>query len=100
MVPYVSDVLFNEPQGRPSSLIQFGLSVSFSCVFVYAWSVGEAGAVVPWVLFFILGAALSGIAESLPKTRRRAAGLLRLTAILVFACFLATMFLAPEYIIG
>jgi preprotein translocase subunit SecG len=69
-------------------------------VFVYAWSVGEAGAVVPWVLFFIAGTALSGIAESLPRTKRRAAGLLRLTAVLVFVCFLVVMFLAPEYIIG
>ncbi|MFD1600542.1 hypothetical protein ACFSBX_16500 [Halobellus rarus] len=100
MVPYISDVLFNEPQGRPNSLIQFGASLSFLCIFVYFWSVGEAGAVVPWVLFFIVGTALSGIAESLPKNRRRAAGLLRLTAILVLICFLAIMVLAPEYIIG
>ncbi len=100
MVPYISDVLFNEPQGRASSLVQFGLSLSFLCIFVYAWSVGEAGAVVPWVLFFVAGTALSGIAESLPKNRRRAAGLLRLTAILVFVCFLAIMVLAPEYITG
>ena len=100
MVPYISDVLFNEPQGRPSSLVQFGASFSFSCILVYAWSLGEAGVVVPWVLFFIVGTALSGAAESLPETRRRAAGLLRLTAILVLVCFLAIVFLAPEYVIG
>jgi peptidoglycan/LPS O-acetylase OafA/YrhL len=100
MVPYISDVLFNEPQGRPNSLVQFGASLSFLCLFVYAWSVGEPGAVVPWVLFFIVGTALAGIAESLPKNRRRAAGLLRLTAILVLVCLLVIMFLAPEYIIG
>jgi UDP-N-acetylmuramyl pentapeptide phosphotransferase/UDP-N-acetylglucosamine-1-phosphate transferase len=99
MVPYISDVLFNEPQGRPGSLVQFGASLSFLSIFVYAWSVGDAGEV-PWVLFFIVGTALSGIAESLPKTRRRAAGLLRLTAILVMVCFLAIMFLTPEYITG
>jgi hypothetical protein len=100
MVPYIGDVLFNEPQGRPNSLIQLGASFSFSCVFAYAWSVGEPGAVVPWVVFFIVGTALSGIAESLPKPRRRAAGLLRLTAVIVLGCFLAVMFLAPEYIVG
>ena len=99
MIPYISDTLFNEPQGRPNSLIQFGASLAFLCIFVYGWSVGEAGGV-PWMLFFIVGTALSGIAESLPKTRRRAAGLLRLTAIVVFVCLLAIMFLAPEYIIG
>lgn len=100
MVPYVSDVLFNEPQGRPSSLVQFGASFSFLCILAYTWSVGEARAVVPWVLFFMIGTALSGIAESLPKTRRQAAGLLRLTAVLILGCFLAIMFLAPEYVIG
>jgi len=99
MVPYISDVLFNEPQGRPNSLIQFGASLSFLCIFVYGWIVNEAGGV-PWVLFLIVGTALSGIAESLPKTRRWAAGLLRLTAILVLVCLLAIMFLAPDYIIG
>ncbi|MBB6647465.1 hypothetical protein [Halobellus ruber] len=99
MVPYISDVLFNEPRGRPNSLIQFGASLSFLCIFVYVWSVGEAGEV-PWVLFLIVGTALSGIAESLPKPRRWAAGLLRLTAILVLVCLLAITFLAPDYIIG
>ncbi|RLM71343.1 hypothetical protein DVK05_01600 [Halorubrum sp. Atlit-8R] len=100
MVPHISDVLFNEPQGRPVSLVQFGASVFYLCLFAYAWSVGETGAVVPWLLFFVVGTALSGIAESLPKARRRAAGLLRLTAVLVLACFLAILFLAPESIIG
>ena len=99
MTSYVSDVLFNEPQGRPNSLVQFGASLVFLCIFLYGWSVGEAGGV-PWVLFFVVGTALSGIAESLPKTRRRAAGLLRLTAILVLVCLLVIIFLAPEYIIG
>ena len=99
MVPYVSDVLFNEPQGRPNSLVQFGLSLSFLCIFVYASSVGGAGEFL-WILFLIVGAALSGIAESLPKAQRRAAGLLRLTAILVLVCFLTIMFLTPEHIIG
>jgi hypothetical protein len=99
MVPSVSEVLFDEPQGRLSSLVQFGACLFFLCLFAYAWSVGDAGDV-RWILFFIVGTALSGIAESLPKTRRRAAGLLRLTAILVLVCFLALMFLAPEYVVG
>lgn len=99
MVPYISDVLFNEPQGRPNSLVQFGASLSFLCIFVYGSSVGSAGEFL-WILFLMVGTALSGIAESLRKTRRRAAGLLRLTSILVLLCFLAIMFLAPEYIIG
>jgi hypothetical protein len=99
MVPYISDVLFNEPQGRPNSLVQFGASLSFFCIFVYFSSVGSAEEFL-WILFLIVGAALSGIAESLPKAQRRAAGLLRLTAILVLVCVLAIMFLAPEYVIG
>jgi hypothetical protein len=99
MVPSVSEVLFDEPQGRPSSLVHLGACLFYLCIFVYAWSVGDAGDV-RWILFFIFGTALSGTAESLPETRRLAAGFLRLTAILVLVCFLALMFLAPEYIVG
>lgn len=99
MVPYISEVLFNEPQGRPFGLVQFGASLLFLCMFVYAWSVGDAGEL-RWVLFFVVGTALSGTAESLPKTRRRAAAVLRLTAISVLVSFLVIVAFAPELLIG
>ena len=47
-------------------------------------------------LFVIAGMALSGIAESLPTPRRRAAGALRLTAIAVLASLLVIGFVTPE----
>ena len=99
MVPYISEVLFNEPQGRSVTLLQCGASLLFLCMFVYAWSVGDAGES-RWMLFFVVGTALSGIAESLPKARRRAVGVLRLTAISVLVSFLVIGAFAPELLIG
>ncbi|QLK27513.1 hypothetical protein HYG81_07905 [Natrinema zhouii] len=99
MVPYISDVLFNEPQGHPNSLIQFGLSLTFLCIFVYGSSVGDAGEFL-WVLFLIVGSALFGIAESLPENRRQAAGVLRFAGILVLLILLLSGFLRLEFLIG
>jgi len=99
MVPYVSEVLFNEPQGRSVSLLHCGASLLYLCMFVYAWSIGDAGEV-RWVLFFVVGTALAGIAESLPKTRQRVTGILRLTAVLVLVSVLVIGVIAPEILIG
>nr|WP_235167845.1 MULTISPECIES: hypothetical protein [Halobacteria] len=98
MVPYISEVLFNEPQGRRMALFQFGVSLTFLCMFVYAWSVGDAGET-RWLLFMVVGTALSGIAESLPETQLQAVGVLRSAAILVLLCIVATPFLDLELII-
>jgi hypothetical protein len=49
-------------------------------------------------LFVIAGMALSGIAESLPTPRRRAAGVLRLTAIAVLVSLLVIGLFAPDLI--
>jgi len=51
------------------------------------------------VLLIIAGMALSGIAESLPKSRRRASGALRLTAIAVLASILVIGFVRPELLL-
>ena len=51
-------------------------------------------------LFVIAGMALSGIAESLPKSRRRAAGALRLTAVAVLVSLLVIGFVTPEFLLG
>ena len=48
------------------------------------------------ILFLIAGMALSGIAESLPDPRRRAAGVLRLTALVVLGSMLVIMLITPE----
>jgi len=99
MVPNISEMLFNEPQGRRIGLFQFGLSLTFLCMFVYAWSVGDAGET-RWLLFMIVGTALSGIAESLPETQIQAVGVLRFTASLVLLCVVAAPFLGLRFIIG
>ena len=52
------------------------------------------------VLFIIAGMALSGIAESLPKPRRRAAGVLRLTALVVLVSMLVIIIITPELLIN
>lgn len=51
-------------------------------------------------LFLIAGMALSGIAESLPKPRRRAAGVLRLTALVVLVSMLVILLVTPELLIN
>ncbi|ELY83438.1 hypothetical protein [Natrinema gari] len=51
-------------------------------------------------LFLIAGMALSGIAESLPKPRRRAAGVLRLTTLVVLVSMFVIMIVTPELLIN
>ena len=97
MVPYISEVLFNEPQGRRIGLFQLGISLTFLCMFVYVWSVGDAGET-RWLLFMIVGTALSGIAESLPETQLQAVGVLRFMAVLVLLCGVAVPFLGLGFI--
>jgi hypothetical protein len=48
----------------------------------------------------LVGFVLSGIAESLPVDRQRAAGVFRLTAIFLLIGLLVTTILAPEIILG
>lgn len=49
-------------------------------------------------LFLAAAFALSGTAESLPKERRRTAGVLRVTAILIPLIMIAILAIAPEII--
>ena len=97
MIAYISEVLFKEPQGRSESLVHFGVSLSFLCVFVYAWSVSLAGEVL-WVLFIIVATALFGIAESLPENRRHAAGVLRFMGHVVSVSLLVMIIVTPELV--
>ncbi|MFC4451105.1 hypothetical protein [Halorussus aquaticus] len=92
--------VFSEPDGRPVSLVYFGLALVLLSQYVY----------LVWILtsedssFFLLimgvGFTLQGIAESRPESQRQTAGVLRLTAILVYLCSLiATVFL-PGFLLG
>ncbi|WP_161569921.1 hypothetical protein [Salinigranum halophilum] len=44
--------------------------------------------------------ALSGIVESLPTDRPRAAGVLRVAATVALSCLLAAPLFAPEFVVG
>jgi len=99
MVPATGELLFREPQGRRIALVQFAASVVFLSMFSYAWSVGDAGETW-WILFLVVGTALSGIAESLPENRRQAAGLLRFAGILVLLVLVAATFAGFEFLVG
>lgn len=75
--------VFSEPSGRRYGLVQFCLAFSMLSLYVFSYVVVENSAASRWTLFIVVGSALCGIAESLPKERRRIAGVLRIAAILV-----------------
>ena len=50
-------------------------------------------------LVIAVGFALSGVAESLPVERQRAAGTLRITAITLLLCLIGAVVLVPEYVV-
>jgi hypothetical protein len=95
MPSVVSEIVFSEPSGRPQTLVQFSGALVFLGLYAYAWSVGDAASS-GWLLGMAVGAALSGVAEALPKRHRRGAGVLRVAAILVFGTVLAAIVFVPE----
>jgi hypothetical protein len=52
------------------------------------------------LLFLGIAFAFSGVAESLPSTRQRSAGLLRILGLSILVVFLVLLILAPELIWG
>ncbi|WP_276271051.1 hypothetical protein [Haloarcula litorea] len=96
MPSVVADTLFSEPSGRPNSLAQFASALAFTGI--YVWSASN-GSPQPWLLVMVFGATLAGVAESLPKARRRTAGVLRLVALLSLCCLVAAIVLVPELVV-
>ncbi|WP_424003053.1 hypothetical protein ACOZ4I_03435 [Haloarcula salina] len=94
----ISDALFSEPSGRRHAAVMFAGALALGLLYAYSALVGDAASVA--VLFLLAGAALSGVAEILPSDRRVAAGVLRLTGILVLVCLLALVAVAPELVAG
>lgn len=90
-------VAFSEPSGRRQAFVMFAGALVFAGLYAYSGLAGDASS--SWLLVMALGNALSGVAESLPKRRRRAAGALRVTAVLVLAGLLAAMVVAPELVV-
>ncbi|MUW15377.1 hypothetical protein GJ633_12525 [Halorubrum sp. CBA1125] len=99
MPSVLSDLVFSEPSGRSNALVQFGGALAFLGLYGYSRAMGRADPS-DWLLVMALGATLAGIAESLPNDRKRTAGTLRLTAILVLLCLLVAIVLAPEFVVG
>ncbi|WP_324661726.1 hypothetical protein [Haloarcula sediminis] len=96
----ISKRVFSEPDGRPVSLFYSGIAVVFLSMYVYfAWVLGsEDGVLFP--LLMGAGFALQGVAESRPEGRRQTAGVLRLTAILVYLGALVATVLTPGFLFG
>lgn len=99
MIPSnIRTVLFSEPSGRRHAAVMFAGALAFVGLYLTAWLIDES--VPRFALFLLVGSALSGIAEALPKNRRRTAGVFRVLAIPVLVCLLAIIIFAPEFIVG
>ena len=91
--------LLSEPSGRRHATVMFAAALAFAAL--YGYSVGVAGSSgAEWLLFMTAGAALSGVAESLPEDRRIAAVALRVAAIGVLASLLAGFVVAPRLVVS
>ena len=98
MLSRISEFVFSEPAGRLNGALMFSGSLVFITMFVYFNIQGSSPSISGLVI--AVGFALSGIAESLPKKRNRAAGWLRLTASVLVLGLLALTIFTPEIIIG
>ena len=98
MPSIIDETVFSEPSGRPLALVFLCGALVLSGQQGY-YVVVEGATPLSAVLFLIAGMALSGIAESLPESRRQAAGVLRLTALFVLVSMLVILVAVPELII-
>lgn len=97
MPSIIDETVFSEPSGRPLALVFLCGALVLSGQQGY-YVVVEDATPLSAVLFLIAGMALSGIAESLPESRRQAAGVLRLTALSVLVSMLVILVTMPELI--
>ena len=95
----IVDTVFSEPSGRPTALVQVAGALVFSGLYVY-YGLLRNGTPGSWLLVMALASTLSGVAESLPSPRRRAAGVLRLTGIVLLVALLVSTVLAPDVLLG
>jgi O-antigen ligase len=91
----IDDAVFREPVGGLFAGIQFCGALLLIGLYAYStiWTTSTVGS---GGVFVGVGMGLSGLAECLPNSRRRTAGVLRPTAILVLLGVLATISFAPE----
>ena len=99
MPSLIDRTVFSGPSGRPLGLVYLCGALLLAGAYGYYVVVGD-GTPTSSLLFESAGMAVFGIAESLPKARRRTAGLLRLTAISVLVALLGILAFAPELLTG
>ncbi|WP_372479349.1 hypothetical protein ACAH01_12095 [Halomicrobium sp. HM KBTZ05] len=93
----IEAVVLNEPAGSPKTLVMFFGAVLFVGVYAYGALRGSSNT---FLLVMAAGFVLSGIAESLPTDRRRTAGVLRVTAILILLALVAVVLFAPDQVLS
>ncbi|MFC7068573.1 hypothetical protein [Halobaculum lipolyticum] len=92
----IRDLAFGEPAGRVYGTVQLCGALAFAGLYVYARSAGS-GSGSSWLLFMVAGAALAGVAESLPTDLRRVAGVLRIAAVVTLVGLLIAVLFLPGY---
>ena len=99
MPSIVDQTLFSDPSGRLFGLVYLSGALLLSGSYGYYVAVTDF---TPnrFALVMSVGMALSGIAESLPKDRRREAGFLRLASIAVLMSLLVVITTAPGLLSG
>jgi hypothetical protein len=96
-MPSIMDrIVFHEPSGLPNALALFVMSLIFLSIYVYYWFLGSPPSVA--AIFISVGFALSGVAESLPKHRRRTVGVFRVVSMIVFVSLLVIAIFAPRFL--
>lgn len=97
MASIIDRTLFSEPSGRPLGLFFFGGALLLAGQQGY-YVIVEGATPLYAILGVSVGMALGGIAESLPKPRRREAGVLRFTAITLLMSLFVILVFAPNLI--
>jgi len=94
----IKDVVFSEPSGRLHAFVMFAGSLVMVSIYLYYGILRDGSSLSS--LIMAVGFALSGLAESLPTDRRRIAGGLRVTAILLLLGLLGLTIFAPDVLLG
>ena len=92
----INEIVLSEPSGWPTTAVMFSGALIYVGLYIYFGVFGDSSTIDE--LFLAAAFALSGIAESLPKKRRRTAGVLRVSAILIPLIMIAILAIAPEII--
>lgn len=96
-VEVVQRILFREPDGRRKGLV-FSF---FSLICILGWVYFGIVLNGPHNMLFLgVAFAFSGLAEFLPPTRQRSAGVLRILSVSILVVFLVLLILMPELIWG